>query len=180
MNKLNLPAPFGPQKKHAKSVHQGRRPKRIRTSVAAQEDTDLSTDESELESDAEVPHQQLDLYRLLLVTAWLTNPIVKEEMVQEQIELISSAVHAFQKVPAPALPTSKKHDTIQIKLGSTSTATAPADAPAEDASTETTASSATDTTEQPMTEPSSARPLTLEELAANRMPVSRTPVATLA
>jgi hypothetical protein len=68
------------------------------------------------------------------------------------------------------LPTSKKHDTIQIKLGST-----PADAPAEDT---TTTSSATDTTEQPMTEPSPARPLTLDELAANRMPVSRTSVAT--
>jgi hypothetical protein len=58
MNKLHLPAPFGPQKKTTTSTRAKRahhpQPKRRKKALTAHDDDDLSTDESELESDAEV------------------------------------------------------------------------------------------------------------------------------
>lgn len=165
MNKLHLPAPFGPQKHTTASTrargahHLGPQPKRRKKALTAPDD-DLSTDESELESDAE------------------------EDTMQEQIGFISSAVHAFQKVPTPALPTSKKHDTIQIKLGGgavvsgTATTTLPTGAPSSSAEVavatpSTSSSTTTEPTETRAVECAPVRPLTSEELAANRMPVSQ-------
>jgi hypothetical protein len=74
MNKLHLPAPFGPQKHTTASTrargahHLGPQPKRRKKALTAPDD-DLSTDESELESDAEVcvpsafHHARASVYR---------------------------------------------------------------------------------------------------------------------
>jgi hypothetical protein len=188
MNKLHLPAPFGPQKQTTASTrtrgahHLGPQPKRRKKALTAHDDDDLSTDESELESDAEVC-VPFAFHHCSLMLTGCAHLAIQEDTMQEQIRFISSAVHAFQKVPTPALPTSKKHDTIQIMLEAavvSGTATAlPSGATstsAEGAAATPSASTSTNTepTEMGAVEGAPVRPLTTEELAANRMPVSRT------
>jgi len=72
MDKLKLPPPFGPQKRPArvKTKIQGRQSKRRKKEAT---DDDLSTDESELESDSEVGTRKICQHMALQSTASATD-----------------------------------------------------------------------------------------------------------